>query len=201
MPGVHDRGGWPTDEPIDKSDHPVMDWEVRISAVLGALRGKGLIGTDELRRGIESIEPSKYESLGYYERWAESVESILEEKGILTREELDRKMAEICGGRGLMAAYQRTPAYGEGGRVRVLDLPVKGHNRTPWYIRGKVGTVERYHGAYRNPESLAYGGSGEPVVPLYLVRFSQRELWENYDGPESDELLADVFEHWLEPAW
>jgi hypothetical protein len=98
MPGVHDRGGWPTDEPIDKSDHPVMDWEVRISAVLGALRGKGLIGTDELRRGIESIEPSKYESLGYYERWTESVESILEEKGILTREELDRKMAEIAEG-------------------------------------------------------------------------------------------------------
>ena len=98
MPGVHDRGGWPTDEPIDKSDHPVMDWEVRMSAVLGALRGKGLIGTDELRRGIESIEPSKYESLGYYERWAESVESILEEKGILTREELDRKMAEFAEG-------------------------------------------------------------------------------------------------------
>ena len=98
MPGVHDRGGWPTDEPIDKSEHPVMDWEVRMSAVLGALRGKGLIGTDELRRGIESIEPSKYESLGYYERWTESVESILEEKGILTREELDRKMAKIAEG-------------------------------------------------------------------------------------------------------
>ena len=98
MPGVHDRGGWPTDEPIDKSDHPVMDWEVRISAVLGALRGKGLIGTDELRRGIESIEPGKYESLGYYERWTESVESILEEKGIFTREEIDRKMAEFSEG-------------------------------------------------------------------------------------------------------
>ncbi len=100
-----------------------------------------------------------------------------------------------------MASYETTPAYGEGGRVRVLDLPVKGHNRTPWYLRGKVGKIERYHGAYPNPESLAYGGSGEPVVPLYLVRFSQRELWENYNGPESDELLADVFEHWLEPAW
>ncbi len=98
MPGVHDRGGWPTDEPIDRGDHPIMDWEVRISAVLGALRGKGLIGTDELRRGIESIEPSKYESIGYYARWTESVESILEEKGILTREELDRKMTEFAEG-------------------------------------------------------------------------------------------------------
>ena len=98
MPGVHDRGGWPTDEPIDKSEHPVMDWEVRISAVIGALRAKGLMRTDEMRRGIESIEPGKYESIGYYARWAESVETILEEKGIFTREEIDRKMAEFSDG-------------------------------------------------------------------------------------------------------
>ena len=98
MPGVHDRGGWPTDEPIDKSEHPVMDWEVRISAVIGALRARGLMRTDEMRRGIESIEPGKYEFIGYYARWAESVETILEEKGIFTREEIDRKMAEFSDG-------------------------------------------------------------------------------------------------------
>ena len=74
-----------------------MDWEVRISAILGALRGKGLIKTDELRRGIESIEPARYESLSYYERWAESVESILIEKGVFTREELDQQMPEGVG--------------------------------------------------------------------------------------------------------
>ena len=100
MPGVHDRGGWPTDEPIDQEEHPVMDWEVRMSALLGALRGKGLMRTDEMRRGIEAIEPSKYESMSYYERWAESVESILAEKGIFTRDEIDRKMSELSGGAG-----------------------------------------------------------------------------------------------------
>ena len=94
MPGVHDRGGWPTDEPIDQEEHAVMDWEVRMSAVVGALRGKGLMRTDEMRRGIESIEPSKYESIGYYARWAESVETILVEKGVLTRAEIDGKMGE-----------------------------------------------------------------------------------------------------------
>ena len=101
----------------------------------------------------------------------------------------------------MTGAEWKTPEYGEGGRVRVLDLSVRGHNRTPWYLRGKVGTVERYHGAYPNPESLAYGGSGEPTVPLYLVSFRQKDLWEDYQGPASDTLLADVFEHWLEPAW
>ena len=100
MPGVHDRGGWPTEGPIDQEEHPVMDWEVRMSALLGALRGKGLMRTDEMRRGIEAIEPGKYESMSYYERWAESVESILTEKGVFTREEIDRKMAEISEGGG-----------------------------------------------------------------------------------------------------
>ena len=92
----------------------------------------------------------------------------------------------------------RKPMFEAGDRVRVRCLNVKGHNRTPWFIRGKVGTVERCHGAYPNPESLAYGGSGEPAMPLYLVRFSQSELWEGYEGSEGDKLLADVFEHWLE---
>ena len=100
MPAVHDRGGWPTDDPIDQEEHPVMDWEVRMSALLGALRGKGLMRTDEMRRGIESIDPSRYESIGYYARWAESVESILAEKGIFTREEIDGKMGELSGGAG-----------------------------------------------------------------------------------------------------
>ena len=99
-----------------------------------------------------------------------------------------------------MGIFQKTPEYGDGGRVRVADLPVEGHNRTPWYLRGKVGTVERCHGSYLNPESPAYGGSGEPGVPLYLVSFRQVDLWEDYQGSESDTLLADVFEHWLEPA-
>ncbi len=91
--------------------------------------------------------------------------------------------------------------YGEGGRVLVLDLEVRGHNRTPWYLRGKIGKVERCHGAYPNPESLAYGGTGEPTELLYLVSFQMRDLWDDYEGPEADALQADIFEHWLEPAW
>ena len=96
MPKVHDRGGWPTDEPIDMSDHEVMDWEVRANAIRQVLGQKGLMRSDELRRGIESIEPSKYETLGYFERWAESMESLMVEKGILTPEEIDQKMSDFA---------------------------------------------------------------------------------------------------------
>ena len=44
---------------------------------------------DELRRAIEGIEPSTYEKLSYYERWIVAIESLMIEKGLLTREEIE----------------------------------------------------------------------------------------------------------------
>jgi len=88
--------------------------------------------------------------------------------------------------------------YHPGQRVRVRSDPSVGHVRTPGYVKGKSGRVERLHGAFRNPETLAYGGDGLPEQPLYLVRIDQRELWPGYGGGGSDGLLVDVYEHWLE---
>lgn len=97
MPGVHDRGGRPTDETIDQSDHLWADWEYRTHALLGALRFHELMNTDELRRGIESIPAGDYEAYSYYERWSSSVETLLTEKGVLTTEEIDAKVRELEG--------------------------------------------------------------------------------------------------------
>jgi nitrile hydratase beta subunit-like protein len=90
--GVHDLGGSPGG-PIDKSQHEIEDWERLADAVNIALGIKGLQTTDELRRAIESLE--NYRELGYYERWAAATEKLLVEKGILTREEIDERSAEI----------------------------------------------------------------------------------------------------------
>ena len=87
-----------------------------------------------------------------------------------------------------------------GDRVRVRVGSPPGHFRTPLYIQGKIGAVERVHGDYRNPESLAYGGDGLPKQPLYLVRFPQSHLWRTYAGAAQDQLLMDIYEHWLKPA-
>ena len=87
-----------------------------------------------------------------------------------------------------------------GDRVRVDDRVPTGHCRTPFYLRGKVGTVAHVHGAFRNPEELAYYRPGLPEVPLYLVRFPQAHVWPDYDGPEGDTVAADLYEHWLTPA-
>jgi nitrile hydratase subunit beta len=89
--GVHDRGGLPTDETIDRSEHSLEDWEVLTDALVGALSGSGLMNVDELRRGIESMPPDQYERASYYERWLYSIETILTEKGVLAAGELDRR--------------------------------------------------------------------------------------------------------------
>ena len=89
---VHDRGGWPTDAPIDRREHELPDWEVLTDAVAGALRRHGVLNVDELRRGIESMPKDAYESSSYYERWLYSIETILTEKGVLAAGELDARL-------------------------------------------------------------------------------------------------------------
>jgi nitrile hydratase len=90
---VHDRGGWMTDAPIDRTEHDLADWEVLMDAIVGALGGRGVMNVDELRRGIESMEPAAYERASYYERWLFAAETILAEKGVLTPDELDARLA------------------------------------------------------------------------------------------------------------
>jgi nitrile hydratase len=97
---IHDLGGSPDAGPIDKSQHETEDWERLADAVTVALDDKGLKTTDELRRAIESLEPERYRKLGYYERWIAATELLLVEKGLLTREEIDAKAAELEGSWG-----------------------------------------------------------------------------------------------------
>jgi hypothetical protein len=90
---VHDRGGWPTESTIDRSEHELADWELLTDALAGALGASGVVGVDELRRGIESMPRSVYEQASYYERWLYSLELVLCEKGVLEPGELERRAA------------------------------------------------------------------------------------------------------------
>jgi nitrile hydratase len=84
--------------------------------------------------------------------------------------------------------------------VRVRDAHPPGQVRTPHYIRGHCGVVERVCGAYPNPEELAYARPGLPAQPLYRVRFLQREVWPDYHGAAEDTVDIEIYQHWLEPA-
>ena len=86
-----------------------------------------------------------------------------------------------------------------GDRVQIRVAYPTRHCRTPYYLRGREGVIETDVGEYRNPEQLAYGGDGLPKKRLYRVRFAQDEIWPDYPGGKIDSLLADIYEHWLEP--
>lgn len=93
-----------------------------------------------------------------------------------------------------------SPRFKAGERVAVRWADPPGHLRTPWYIRGHEGLVERFCGTFPNPEELAYNRPGLPAQPLYRVRFRQKDVWPDYAGPAGDTLDIEIYQHWLEPA-
>ena len=87
-----------------------------------------------------------------------------------------------------------------GDRVQVKRSFPPGHRRTPHYIRGKHGVIERICGVFPNPEELAYGFDGLPKRPLYRVRIRQTDIWPDYKGSDKDVLELEIYEHWLKKA-
>ena len=79
-------------------------------------------------------------------------------------------------------------SFAVGDRVRVSDRAHEGHHRTPGYVKGQRGRIERVHGSFTNPETRAYGSDGLPEVVLYQVAFELAPA----------RTYVDVFEHWLE---
>ena len=92
------------------------------------------------------------------------------------------------------------PCFSLGERVRVRKAAPPGHIRTPFYIRGCVGEIERLCGAFPNPEELAQMRDGLPAQPLYRVRFAQKDVWPDYRGSAADVVEIEIFQHWLEKA-
>lgn len=92
----HDMGGLEAG-PIERDQHDPEIWEIRVDAItrLLAAKDRKIVGTDELRRGIEDLGPGAYDELSYYQRWIASVTNILIEKGVITVDELGRRMSAI----------------------------------------------------------------------------------------------------------
>jgi hypothetical protein len=95
-PAHHDMGGEPGG-PVDRSQHAHAFWEKRVDALMSLLSSPKhrLLRVDELRRGIESLPPDAYDSMSYYERWISSITAVMLEKGVVTRAELDARIAAL----------------------------------------------------------------------------------------------------------
>ena len=92
----HDMGGLEA-SPIKPSEHDYEPWEKHVDAMLVLLTSKSpkLMSVDQLRKGIESLPLNAYEKMSYYERWIFSITQALKYNGLLTTEELSRKLEEV----------------------------------------------------------------------------------------------------------
>lgn len=96
--GHHDMGGRRAGR-IERTGHDYAEWERRIDAMavlLWAIKGgKKQITVDEHRRNIEALPPEAYDALSYYEKWIVSLVQCLIQRGVITTDELGRKMEEV----------------------------------------------------------------------------------------------------------
>jgi Nitrile hydratase beta subunit len=91
--GHHDMGGLPAGR-VERTEHDYGDWERRIDALAVLLNRK--ISVDQRRRNIEALPPGDYDAMSYYERWVIALGQALIQRGIITTEELGRKMEDVC---------------------------------------------------------------------------------------------------------
>jgi hypothetical protein len=96
MRAYHDLGGRPAGT-IDRTERTLEPWEKRVDAIVQLLsaRERAIIRVDELRRAIEGLGAEAYDRLDYYERWMTAVTSLLLEKGVITTDELSRKLEAV----------------------------------------------------------------------------------------------------------
>lgn len=92
----HDMGGLPAG-PVDRREHDHAPWEKRVDALMVLLSApqRQLLRVDELRRNIEALPPDAYDTMSYYERWISAIAHTLLQRGVITADELGRKLAEI----------------------------------------------------------------------------------------------------------
>ena len=204
MDGIHDLGGRQGFGTVRYGRDAAVfheEWERKANALYGLAVRHGVFNMDEYRHAIERMSPRHYMSASYYERTLTSLATLLVEKGLVTREELEK----LAGGTfplsgpitpGRSNAADRQP-FKAGDKVRVRNDFFGGHIRLPAYIRGKQGIVVRETPAYPFPDAHAHGVHAADE-PTYDVAFKTEDLWPN--ASDSATVHVGVFQSYLLPA-
>jgi len=88
----HDMGGRPAGK-VKPTEHDYAEWERRVDAMAVLLGKRATV--DERRKNIEALPPDAYDRMAYYEKWIISLTQTLIQRGVITTEELGRKMEEV----------------------------------------------------------------------------------------------------------
>jgi hypothetical protein len=97
MRGHHDMGGLPAGR-VEPNEHDYALWEKRVDALMVLLSSpqRSLLKVDELRRNIETLGPDAYDAMTYYERWMHAICQTLIQRGVISIDDLGRRMDEIA---------------------------------------------------------------------------------------------------------
>ena len=217
MDGAHDMGGAKGFGPVvSEPNEPVFhgDWERRAFALTVAMSRPGGWNIDMSRFARENRPPEDYLSKSYFQIWLAGLETLMIERGLVTREEIEagKVLSPPKPGVTPIAPTEVTPAIRRGGpterepkapamfavgeTVRMKDIHPVTHTRLPQYVRGHLGTIELNHGCHVFPDTNSLG-QGEDPQWLYTVRFDGPELW----GKDADPTLSvsvDAWESYLE---
>ena len=223
MNGVHDLGGMHGFPELGyERDEPVFHhaWERRCFALNVCTDALGSWNIDTWRHAVERMEPVEYLRTSYYEHWLHAMETLLVEKGLLAREELDARLAgdsapatptpgqpaplaasgvetALFEGEAALRDFECRVRFRPGDRVRAANIHPVGHTRLPRYARGKRGIVRAERGVHLFPDRRA-AGEDEAAERLYNVEFSARALWGD-DAPPRDRVRLDLWDSYLEP--
>ena len=212
-----DLGGQPGHGPVVPEDEGVLfhaSWEPAALAIVLAMGATGSWNIDMSRAARETLPG--YLQLSYYRIWLAALEKLMQERGLVTAQELDagqplepaRPVARVLRAADVAATLARgsptlratgeAPRFAVGQRVRTRRGEVPHHTRLPGYVRGRVGTIERVHGSHVFADTHAQG-LGEQPQPLYTVVFEGSELW-GADAQPGLRVSVDAWQAYLEPA-
>jgi nitrile hydratase subunit beta len=219
MNGAHDMGGTMGFGPVvPEPNEPVFHgrWEERVLAMTVAMGPVGGWNIDMSRFARENVPPQTYLSRSYYEIWLAGLTRLLDQRGLVTADELARghmvhppKPVQrvlkadavgqfIAAGRSAERDVTQPARFKVGDRVRAKNIHPTGHTRLPRYTRGHVGTVTMLHGGHVYPDTNARG-DGEDPQWLYTVSFAARDLWGDNADPTVT-VSVDAWDSYLEPA-
>jgi nitrile hydratase len=219
MGGMHGMG-----PVVPEKDEPVFHhaWERRAFAVTLATGFLGRWNIDMARFAREQMPPAEYLATTYYEHWLWGLDRLLVEQGLLSREEIDARLAgrraaapaarpadlrplaaadvprALARSKGARLADAVAPRFKADDRVVTRKINPPGHTRLPRYARGRQGVIAHDRGVFIFPDTHA-AGLGPKPQHLYSVRFTARELW----GPEAgarDAVHIDLWDDYLDPA-
>ena len=211
-----DIGGTTGYGPIEPEPEGVVfhhGWEAKALALTLAAGSPGGWNIDMSRSARETL--SDYAELSYFQIWTAALERLLVDAALVTEHEIatGQPEGEPDTTRRVLTAESVAAVLAKGGpaereptgparfvvgdRVLTRAGHVDHHTRLPGYVSGKVGTIERIHGAHVLPDTNAHG-LGEQPEWLYTVVFDSTDLWP--DAEPGQRVSVDAWQSYLEPV-